>query len=294
MYYKTPITRVIDIDKIVTIHYYELASNYVYKGEKHDFWEILYVDKGEVEIMADMNGYKLQQGDVVFHKPNEFHSVWANGFIAPNIVIVSFECNSEAMKFFEGKILKLGTYGRNLMAEIIKEGKDAFLNMMDPMHVKLEKNVQSNFGAEQMVELYLEMLLIGLIREKGEISNNERLSTATKDRIEEDIVNDIIEYMKDNLKENYSFEDICYKFSIGRTMLKTIFKKKIGMGVIAYFRMLKMEEAKRFIREGKYNFTEISNILGYESVHYFSRVFKKYTNMSPTEYSSSVKSRGLI
>jgi len=70
-----------------------------------------------------------------------------------------------------------------------------------------------------------------------------------------------------------------------------MFKAKTNYGVMAYFRMLKMEEAKKMIREGRYNFTEISELLGYESLHYFSRSFKKYTNMSPSEYAISVKAK---
>ena len=107
LFVKTQLQEVISLDKIITIYYFEFASDYVFQGEKHDFWELLYVDKGEVEIMADTEGYRLEQGDIVFHKPNEFHSVWANGTIAPNIVVISFECLSQSMNFFENKILQL-------------------------------------------------------------------------------------------------------------------------------------------------------------------------------------------
>ena len=71
------------VDAIVTVHYFEYAKNYVFEGEKHDFWELLYVDKGEVEVMADSTGYRLRQGDMIFHKPDEFHNVFANGVVAP-------------------------------------------------------------------------------------------------------------------------------------------------------------------------------------------------------------------
>ena len=60
------------IDSIVTVHYFNFAKNYVFEGEKHDFWKFVYVDKGELEIMADDKGYKLKQGEMLFNKPNEF------------------------------------------------------------------------------------------------------------------------------------------------------------------------------------------------------------------------------
>ena len=56
-----------------------------------------------------------------------------------------------------------------------------------------------------------------------------------------------------------------------------------------YFKNLKIDEAKIMIREGEYNFTEIAHRLGYSSIHYFSRHFKKATGMTPSEYAYSVK-----
>lgn len=165
-YYMTPLERVINVDKIVTIHYYEFTSNYMFKGEKHDFWEFLYVDKGEVEVMADTNGYKLTQGDIIFHRPNEFHSEWANGKTAPNLVIVSFECKDSAMDFFKDKIIKIDPSEKNLIAQIVKEGKEGFTNALGDHH-KLEKRQNALFGTEQLIKLYLELLLINMLGYKS-------------------------------------------------------------------------------------------------------------------------------
>ena len=49
------------------------------------------------------------------------------------------------------------------------------------------------------------------------------------------------------------------------------------------------DQAKLLIRENSLNFTEIANTLGYSSIHYFSRQFKKITGMTPSEYSGSIK-----
>ena len=289
IYYETSIKEDIVVDKIVTIHYFEFASDYVFKGEKHDFWELLYVDTGEVEIMADTQGYRLSQGNIVFHKPNEFHSVWANGMTAPNIVVLSFHCSSPGMKFFENKIFKLSLQKRNILAEIVREGKESFNNNLGMKYDRLIRRDNQVFGSEQMIKISLEMLLIQLERENISNMNKERLSFATKERMEGDIVNNIIEYLKDNIHKNFTFEDICIKFYMGRTHLKTLFKKSTDQGVMTYFRNLKIEEAKKMIREGKNNFTQIAEKLGYNSVHYFSRSFKNCTNMTPSEYIISVK-----
>ena len=61
-YELTVLRRDLAVPAVVTVHYFEYAKNYVFEGERHDFWEFLYVDKGEVEVMAGDTGYCLKQG----------------------------------------------------------------------------------------------------------------------------------------------------------------------------------------------------------------------------------------
>ena len=87
----------ISINKIYSIHYFEYMSNFSFEGETHDFWEFICVDKGEVNVTAGSETTVLKRGDIAFHQPNEFHSVQATGKIAPNLVVISFHCEDEAM-----------------------------------------------------------------------------------------------------------------------------------------------------------------------------------------------------
>ncbi len=289
-YVKTPLKEELVIKKIVTVHYFEYAKDYVFEGEKHDFWEFLYVDKGEVEVMADALGYKLKQGDIIFHKPNEFHNMWANGIVAPNLVVVSFECRSKAMKYFENKILKITDFEKNLLAEIIREAKNAYSSPLDiPSLKKLEKRENPLFGCEQLIKIYLELMLINMIRKGIKLENEKKLSMSVKERSEKDMIKKITVFLEDNVKGRLTFDDVCRFSSLSRTNLRVLFKERTGNGVMEFYRNLKIEEAKKMIREGHHNFTEISDILGYSSIHYFSRAFKKATGMTPSEYAVSVK-----
>jgi AraC-like DNA-binding protein/quercetin dioxygenase-like cupin family protein len=289
-YAKTLLNEELVVKKIVTVHYFEYAKDYVFEGEKHDFWEFVFVDKGVVEVMADTVGYKLKHGDIIFHKPNEFHNVWANGHVAPNLIIVSFECKSPAMAYFDGKILKIGDVEKGLLAQIIRESINSFLSPLnDTFLKKLEKRKNSEFGSEQLVKIYLEQLLISLIRKGASGKNDMKLSHSVKERSDSDMIKKIISYMEENIKHNLSFDDICRFSSLSRSNIKTLFKDKTHSGAMEYFKKLKVEEAKRMIREETSNFTEMADILGYTSIHYFSRHFKNATGMSPSQYALSVK-----
>ena len=96
----------IHIERIYTVHYFEYRNDFRFDGERHNFWEFQCVDKGEAEVRTDDGSHILNRGQVIFHKPDEFHSLTATGKNAPNIVVVSFECNSPCMSFLKTKRLR--------------------------------------------------------------------------------------------------------------------------------------------------------------------------------------------
>jgi len=95
----------------------------------------------------------------------------------------------------------------------------------------------------------------------------------------------------EHVYSHLTLDDICKKTLLSRSTLQKLFKDGMNTSIMDYFKTLKIDEAKALIREGNYNFTEIASMLGYNSIHYFSRTFKATTTMTPSEYASSVKAR---
>ncbi|MGN1165127.1 MAG: helix-turn-helix domain-containing protein [Lachnospiraceae bacterium] len=286
----------ITVEKIFSIHYFEYMSNFSFEGETHDFWEFICVDKGEVSVTAGKTCTILKKGDIAFHQPNEFHNVKATGQIAPNLVVISFECHDEAMNFFRNGLFKIDETERNLLANIIVEAKHCFdCRLDDPYLQNMTKKEGDVFGSEQMVRLYLEYLLIHLIRRYQSPFDVQRknlksaISKVSRDKNNTELFNQVTDYLTSHLREHITIEQICHDNLIGRSQLQKIFKEKTGLGIIEYFSHMKIEAAKELIRTNRMNFTQISEHLGYTSIHYFSRQFKKLTGMTPSEYASSIK-----
>lgn len=280
----------IQIDKIVTIHYFEYMSDYSFTGESHDFWEFLCVDKGEVDIVAGDKPYTLQKGEIIFHKPNEFHSVQANGTIAPNLVVISFECNSPCMKYFENLRTSIGERERNLIAQIIYEAKQCIETPLDdPYTTEMLRRPRALFGSEQMIKLNLELLLLSMIRQQKIGRYSSPAIKSIKQKNDSLIYSRITTYLEEHIRERLNIETICRDNLVGRSQLQKLFRDYNQCGVIDYFSRLKIDLAKQLIRENHHNFTQISDFLGYTSIHYFSRQFKKITGMTPSEYASSIK-----
>ena len=290
-YIKTAVRRDLHISSLVTVHYFEYAKDYRFVGEMHPFWELVYVDKGEVDAVSGDVIHHLTQGDILFHKPNEFHALRANGIKAPNLVVIAFDSDSDAMQAFEDALFRAGEAERQLFAGIIAEATEAFSSPLDdPTTVRLTRHEDAAFAAEQMTVLLLEQLLIRLLRREGH-TPSVRISSSIKLRSDHDLVDRIIAFMHENTCGNLTFADVCRFSAQSATNLKTIFKAVTGVGVMSYYRALKISEAKRMLREGDGNITQIADRLGYTSVHYFSRYFKRATGMTPSEYTLSIQAK---
>lgn len=283
------LARVLAVEEIISVHYFEYSSSYYFEGERHDFWELLYVDKGELEVRAGDARHRLSQGQIIFHRPGEFHALSANGVVAPNLVVISFVCVSEAMRFFEGRLLRADEAARALLARIIAEAEAAFSTPLnDPQTLRLRRRESAPLGAEQLIGLYLEQLLIGFLR-RGADGDTARPASLLRERTQQEFIDHVRRYLEDNISRRLTLADICRDNLVGRSYLQKVFREKTGGGAMEYFGAMKIEAAQRMIREGTHNFTEIAVMLGYSSIHYFSRHFKKVTGMTPSEYASSVK-----
>lgn len=297
----TPLTSEVSVTDIITIHYFEYRSDFYFPGEYHDFWEFLYVDKGEVIVMADEQEHTLKKGDIIFHKPNEFHNVRANGVIAPNLIVIAFKCDSPAMEYFHNKILEVGEKERMLLARLITEALHTFSSRLDdPYLTALECREDVPFGSLQMIKINLEQLLIRFIRknmnqtlrtvnpiEVFEPADTPKKSVRLKN--EQQLYTQLLEYLEQNIGRQLTIDSICQELLISSSQVQKLFSEQNGCGIITYFSKMKIERAKEYIRAHHLNFTQISEALGYTSVHYFSRQFKKITGMTPSEYSYSVK-----
>ena len=280
------------VEKLVSVHYFEYSSSYYFEGESHDFWEFLYVDKGELDVRAGDAVHHLKKGEIIFHRPEEFHSLAANGKVAPNLVVASFVCNGEAMRYFEGRTMAISDADRAVLAQIVMEADCAFSSPLnDPQTMQLERRTGGDtlFGAEQMTALCIETLLIRLVRRGREPQPAPEQTSYIRERTQQEFIDRVHAYFEANISRKLTLADICRDNLVGRSYLQKIFREKTGGGAMEYFGQMKIAAAQEMIPGGSHNFTEIAALLGYNSIHYFFRHIKKVTGMTPSEYASSVK-----
>lgn len=283
-YTRTQLDKSLIIDGIYTIHYFEYTKDFAYSGEFHNFWEIVYADKKSVVITAGTKETTLKAGQMYIHKPNEFHKIRCDGANAANSVIISFDSKCSELFNISGIVIDCASEEKRLMGQIISEAAEAFSTPLGTPYTSfLEKSGRAAFGCEQMIQIYIEQLLIRLIRKYT--SPN----IAVKNTSREVLLLKICDYLENNVDKPLSFFDIQKEFNTSASVIKRLFQSNLNCGIMEHFLRLKIDAAKQIIRENDLNFTEIAEKLSFNTPQYFTTAFKRISGMTPSEYKKSVK-----
>ncbi len=282
--------KVFNVEKIVTVFYMEFSKDFKFDGEKHDFWEMVYIDKGEMICTADKREFVLKSGELTFHKPNEFHAIRSGGKSAPNLSIMTFECRSRAMKHFEGKIFSLTSEERALLSILFREALASYrmTDKNNPLIHKFEKIENAPFGGSQMTKNVLEIFLISLSRNTDVLAKRSRYQYKVNGVDIPYPVKEILDLLENNVYGRLNVEDIAKRLGKSVSTVKKLFSLYRAGGIMNYYNRLKIEEAKKLIREGEHNFSQISSMLQFDTPQYFSMTFKRFERMSPAEYKRSI------
>lgn len=284
-YRKALLKTLIHIDGVYSVHYFEYAKDFSYSGEIHNFWELVYADKQSMYITAGADEILLPIGHLYIHKPNEFHTIRCDGVKAANSVIVSFDCDCPELMNIAGMVIAASSEEKSLLGAIIREASVAFSTPLgQPYTREMLKSGDGPFGCEQLVRIYLEQLLIFLIR------GNHRVNTPPQEPAANTLLIAICDYLEKQVEHDLRFSEIQAHFNVSASVIKKIFREHMGCGVMEYFNRLKVEAAKEMIREEDLNFTEISERLAFNTPQYFTTVFRRVSGMTPTEYAGSVRS----
>ena len=278
------------VKELINASYYNLPRNFAFDGESHDFWELIYVDRGRIIVGSEDRNYLLMAGEMAFYTPGEFHSIHLCEEQPASIVVISFNSESATMDAFEHKILVLGDAEKQCLATIVEEAADTFLHFDNiPAAIDLERAEHPPFGSEQIIKNRLEELFIRIYRRRENISITSRTVPPSRLLRSSELVAQVQDYMSSHFADKLSLEVIAATHNISVAYLRRIFKLKAGVPVMTYLTKLRISEAKRLINEGKLNFTQIAEAVGYDNIYYFSSAFKKQTGMTLTEFSRSVR-----
>lgn len=280
MYNMIPITSELTVEGFHSIYYFEFGKNFNHPPESHDFWELVYVDSGEIIAITEDVAKSLGQGSLIFHSPGEKHAHVSNKLVSNNMLVITFTASGEAMRFFQKRVFNLGKSEKTLLSLFKGEATRILGILPNDYNDKNPIKVHGG-GAFQLLGCYLTELLLLLKRsEEAEV-----VTQKAEERIlaKSSTAELICAYLEENVYSALSLDDVCRKFYMGKSKLCKLFSDYLNQSPMSYYSGLKIKEAKRLLHEGV-AVSKISDMLGFASVHNFSRAFKNSSGASPLEY----------
>ncbi|AYC30384.1 AraC family transcriptional regulator [Paenisporosarcina cavernae] len=97
-------------------------------------------------------------------------------------------------------------------------------------------------------------------------------------------VNKVILFINDEVETELSVEDIAKNFQVSTSHLSRIFREHVGITLVEYLNVRRVEESQYYLRHTSKSISDISKQYHFCNQSYFTRIFKKYTNVTPKQF----------
>lgn len=279
---------IVQIDNLYNIVYHTLQPGFDFKSS-HPFWEIGYIDRGQLNVQVDGEAFILNPGDFILYAPNVLRVEQNFTDEITNLLTITFEAKLAQDINFHNTKIHLGYDEMRCIRTIIREATNTYAQFTTARGINMDYAEFAPFGGEHIIKNRLEELFVYLYRFNNTPVSDDA-SNSQKYIHNRDLVKRIQEYIDRNISEKLTLEIIAKAHNVSITHLKRIFKAQTGTTIMTYLTETRLEAAKQLIRDGKYNFTQIAEKVGYD-LFYFSEVFKKKTGMSPSEYAKNTQKK---
>lgn len=247
----------------------------------HKSYEIYILTEGERYYFIDRKSYLVTKGDVVLVSPDVIHKTSATGTLPHERILFQLDAvwldslldniGVESLRSFlneDGLVLSLTS------------AQQAELNDLTERIFHLMKNREHLFA--NALRLYLGSLVLLIMRSRGSETlyrdNTEHLSWKHQK------VQEIADHLQRHPEDRESLQELASRFYISKTYLCRIFRDVTSFTISEYRNAVRIKKAQDLLVHSDYSITEISDLLGYENVTYFERVFKKFSGKAPLSY----------
>jgi AraC-like DNA-binding protein len=260
----------INIPEIIAYYYTIKSPNYNFKGESHSLFELTFVDNGTLNTSIDGVDYTLNSSDLIVYGKNQFHTQSVNIDSSCSYLTIMFDMECDDASLICNRVF-------HCRKELYKAVRT------------FAKNISSTIPySENLILSNFHEIIIRLLQYDYLEIDDSKLHKESYQHFQDELLEGILAYIEEKISSPITIEDLCIKFSISRSSLQMMFKNNLNTSPKKYINDLKLSKSKKLIKENKYTISEIAFMLGFNSIHYFSRAFTQHYEISPSEYAQSL------
>ena len=262
------INKKFEIDCFHTAFRFEYDSDFIFKGERHDFWEANFVRSGRITVTQDENVFTIGEGDIVFHSPLVFHRIQSAENTRPVGYTFSFHAVGQLPEELNCAFFKLDS-------QEISELK----SIMELLIPYVDGGADEDFRGQMIRDMLSAFLLKLSLKASGTIDVNSESAR---------VYQKLVVLMEKNARSNLTLTDFARLESISVSYIKLLFNMYAGVSPKSYYDSLRAAEAKRLLMDGL-SVNEVSEMMSFSSPNYFSCFFKRYFGLPPHRYVNSLQ-----
>ncbi|MBW3635425.1 MAG: AraC family transcriptional regulator [Armatimonadetes bacterium] len=249
------------------------ARDFQMEMARHDFFQLLYVLRGEGQLRCPHRDFSLQSGNVALLPPGTIHGVEDSRAAALSIYAVNL-----APQFLAGSLVELGEKPRRLRHDSLPVALPDLLRRL-----LLEQTLQKA-GFEAMMSGLALQLLVSLLRAEvsPSLSSPDTRALSSKTRI--------YSYLQELERTFYRAETVdsaAARLGLSRRRFTTLFREVAGTSWLSYLRELRIQHAKLLLQTSNRTVLAIAFECGFEDVSSFYRAFKSVTEQTPDSWRKS-------
>ena len=106
-----------------------------------------------------------------------------------------------------------------------------------------------------------------------------------------DVVFKAMEYIRQNYDHKLSLDDIAQHVYLSRSYLSSLFREEAGQTLFSYINQVRVEKSKLFLMDPSISLASVAAMCGFEDQSYFTKVFRKITDLSPKQYRDRITAK---
>jgi len=249
--------------------------------------QFIYVHKGKGLMEINDISYTAKAGDLFYYGPGVKHSFLADAYEPYLLTGIHFDFTANHVeKLFPIGPFAISAFKKEMITERIEftdfQGFQPYMDMSDNPIVS--EVVMELVNEYQMGKIYSQAYMNGIF---GKLLSIIARSVSTKGHCEENkeiLINKVIKYIQDNFDKKISNEDMGAKFNFHPNYLNNLMVTHTGVSLRHFIIDYRVKKAINLLLYSNMTISSISKTVGYEDIHYFSRIITKKTGLTPGQF----------